>query len=407
MTDRAILVHVDLGQPVLAGRLWVRSRHGREGATLEYDRAWLAHRARFALEPALALGPGPFHTTAGQPLFGAISDSAPDRWGRILMRRANRGRTLSEADYLLLVDDQARLGALRFSEKEGGPFLAPSGRRRIPPFVELPKLLAASSRVAAERDTEEDLRCLLAPGSSLGGARPKATVSDRDGALLIAKFPREADEYPVVLWEAATLDLAARAGIAVPRWRLEKVAGKPVLLLARFDRDGPRRIPFLSAMAMLGAGDHQTRSYMEIADALRQHGASPREDLRQLWRRIVFSVMVANLDDHLRNHGFLFPGGPGWRLSPAYDLNPVPADIKPRVLSTLIDENSGEASLELAMEVCAYFGMQATEARTVAGQVRRAVSRWREAAVRAGLGKADIDRMASAFEPRRALARAG
>jgi serine/threonine-protein kinase HipA len=359
--DRDVLVYVDLqGAPHLVGRLWGRSRKGRESATFEYDKSWLAHPVGFSLEPALKLGPGPFHTPSEKPLFGAIGDSAPDRWGRVLMRRAERRRaerlgettrTLREIDYLLMVDDEARQGALRFAEPEGGPFLAEYGSQKIPPLIELPDLLSAAERVTADRDTDEDMRLLLAPGSSLGGARPKASVRDRDGHLAIAKFPNKGDEINAVLWEAVALNLAAKAGIAVPAWRLKTIAGKSVLLLRRFDRERGMRVPFLSAMSMLDATDQETRSYLEFVDVLRRHGASPKEDMRALWRRIVFSIMISNTDDHLRNHGFLYAGPAGWRLSPAYDLNPVPTDIKPRILTTAIDLSDGTASLTLALEV--------------------------------------------------------
>jgi len=403
-----VLVYVDLeGVPNLVGRLWARTRKDRESATFEYDQNWLAHPGRFSLEPALKLGPGPFHTASGKPLFGAIGDSAPDRWGRVLMRRAERRhaehegrtpRTVREIDYLLLVDDETRMGALRFSEREGGPFLAEHGPAKIPPLIELPRLLSAAEHVLSDTDSDADLRLLLAPGSSLGGARPKASVRDRDGHLAIAKFPNKGDEVNAVLWEAVALTLAAKSGIAAPAWRLETAAGKPVLLLRRIDRDAGIRVPFLSAMSMLDAQDNQTRSYLEFVDVLRQHGAAPKEDMHALWRRIVFSILISNTDDHLRNHGFLYAGQAGWRLSPAYDLNPVPIDIKPRVLTTAIDLDDSTASLDLALEVAAYFELRPDAARQIARQVGRAVARWRAVAAKLGLTAAEIGRMASAFE---------
>ena len=252
--DKETLVYVDLdGVPHLMGRLWARVRKNKESATFEYDEGWLQHPARFSLEPALQLGPGPFHTPADTPMFGAIGDSAPDRWGRALMRRMERRRaeregtaprTLQEIDFLLLVDDEARQGALRFAEHEGGSFLREEGVKRIPPFVELPKLLSAAEHVMEDKDTEEDLRLLFAPGSSLGGARPKASVIEKDGHLAIAKFPRKDDEINTVLWEAVALALATKAGIAVPESRIETISKKPVLLVRRFDREGKQRIPF-------------------------------------------------------------------------------------------------------------------------------------------------------------------
>ena len=406
--DREVLVYIDLnGVPCLVGRLWVRTRRNKDSATFEYDARWLEHRERFPLEPALTLGPGPFHTAADMPMFGAIGDSAPDRWGRALMRRMERRRaerekhtprTLQEIDYLLLVDDEARQGALRFAGREGGPFLREAGAKRTPPLIELPELLSAAERVTDDKDTEEDLRLLLAPGSSLGGARPKASVRDKDGHLAIAKFPCRDDDYNTVLWEAVALELARKAGIPVPNARIETVGDKPVLVLRRFDRRDGQRIPFLSSMSMLDARDNETRSYMEIADALRQHGAASKGDIRELWRRIVLNVLISNTDDHLRNHGFLYSGPTGWRLSPAYDLNPVPVDVKPRILTTAINEDDNTASLDVAMSVAPYFELDNARARADAAAVARAVATWREEAVRHGLAKAEIARMASAFE---------
>jgi serine/threonine-protein kinase HipA len=405
--DKEALVYVDLdGTPHLMGRLWARVRKQKESATFEYDEGWLRHPARFSLEPALQLGPGPFHTAADMPMFGAIGDSAPDRWGRTLMRRMERRRaereggaprTLQEIDFLLLVDDQARQGALRFTERVGGPFLGEEGKR-IPPLIELSRLLSAAEHVMEDKDTEEDLRLLFAPGSSLGGARPKASVIEKDGRLAIAKFPRKDDETNTVLWEAVALALAKKSGITVPENRVEIVADKPVLLLRRFDRDGNRRIPFLSAMSMLGSKDNETRSYLEIVDALRQHGAAPKADMEALWRRLVFNILISNTDDHLRNHGFLYAGQDGWRLSPAYDLNPVPTDIKARILSTAINEDDNTAFLPLAMDVAEYFELDADRAREIAAEVGKAVLKWRDVAARQGLTRGEADRMASAFE---------
>ena len=406
--DREVLVYVDLqGTAQLVGRLWARMRKDRESATFEYDKSWIAHPERFSLEPALKLGPGPFHTPSDKPLFGAIGDSAPDRWGRVLMRRAERRRaeregqtprTVREIDYLLLVDDEGRQGALRFAEREGGPFLAEHSPTKIPPLIELPRLLSAAEHVVSDTDSDEDLRLLLAPGSSLGGARPKASVRDRDGHLLIAKFPNMGDEVNTVRWEAVALTLAAKAGIPVPAWRLETVADRPVLLLRRFDREEGTRVPFLSAMSMLDAKDNEARSYLEFVDILRQHGAAPKEDMHALWRRIVFSLLISNTDDHLRNHGFLWPSPAGWRLSPAYDLNPVPTDIKPRILTTAIDLDNGTASLKLALDVADYFELTAGEAGQIAAEVGKAVATWRKVAAKLGLTAVEIDRMASAFE---------
>jgi serine/threonine-protein kinase HipA len=406
--DRETFVYADLhGKPHFVGRLWAHVRKNKESASFEYDKTWLENPVHFSLDPALQVGPGAFHTPADVPMWGAIGDSAPDRWGRALMRRAERRRaeragtaprSLQEIDFLLLVDDEARQGALRFAEKEGGPFLREEGVKRIPPLVELPELLSAAEHVVEDKDTEDDLRLLIAPGSSLGGARPKASIIEKDGQLAIAKFPQRDDEYNTVVWEAIALALAAKAGIPVPESRVEMVSDKPEILLRRFDREKNVRIPFLSAMSMLGAKDRETRSYLEIVDALRQHGAAAKEDMEQLWRRIVFSILISNTDDHLRNHGFLYAGQAGWRLSPAYDLNPVPVDVKPRILTTAINEDDGTASLDLAMSVAEYFELEQHKAKAIAAQVGKAVSIWRDVAAKHGIGKGEIDRMASAFE---------
>jgi serine/threonine-protein kinase HipA len=409
MTDRAVYVYVDLdGDPELVGTLHARFRKNRESATFTYDPSWLSHPSRFALEPALVLHDLSHHTHTGQAMFGAFGDSAPDRWGRMLMRRAERQRakaegrpprTLNEIDCLLGVNDETRQGALRFAEQIGGPFLAVTGLGpRVPPLVELPALLAASNRIVVDEDTEDDLRLLVAPGSSLGGSRPKASVRDHDNGLLIAKFPHPSDDADQPAWEALALRLASCAGINASKGRLETVADRSVLLLDRFDRVGTRRIPFLSAMSLLGASDNESHSYLEIADALRQCSAAPSEDLVELWRRIVFSILISNVDDHLRNHGLLWEGPAGWRLAPAYDLNPTPTDIRPRVLSLAVDDQDQTASLDLALHVAAYFGITDKTARRIANEIGQAVASWRDEAQRLSIRGPEMDRMASAFE---------
>lgn len=406
--EKETFVYVDLaGAARQVGRLWTRVRRGRESATFEYDDAWLENPGRFALEPALSLGQGAYHTPAGKALFGALGDSAPDRWGRTLMARAERRsaraeerppRTLTELDYLLNVSDLSRQGALRFCAEPGGPFLAHSDADPVPPLIELPRLLTATDLIEDEDGNDELLALLLAPGSSLGGARPKASVLDIDGTLAIAKFPKRDDEIDIVRWEAVALSLAAHAGIMVPKWRLERLDNRYALIVRRFDRNGAARIPFLSAMSMLGADDRDVRSYLEIADALRQYGAESRADHEELWKRIVFSIFISNTDDHLRNHGFLYEGTAGWRLSPAYDLNPVPVDLKPRFLTTAVDLENHEASVELALTVAPYFGLDENAARAVARDVALSVAEWRTIASMLGLPRQSIERMASAFD---------
>ncbi len=408
MSSREVIVSIALGNEThVVGKLWCHNRKGRESASFEYDPSWLKHPERFALEPALSLTSGAFHTTADQTLFGAIGDSAPDRWGRVLMRRAEAARardagempkTLGEVDFLLGVNDEARQGALRFSDGLDGPYLALKGKKTIPPLVELPRLLSATERFLDDEENAEDLRLLLAPGSSLGGARPKASVIDADGNLAIAKFPRKDDDFNVVTWEAVTLVLAKKAGLALPSWRLDTILEKPVLIIRRFDRVGEGRIPFLSAMSMLGAKDGEAHSYLEIVDALKQHGAAPDADMAELWRRIVFSILVSNVDDHLRNHGFVYEREKGWRLSPAYDINPTPVEVKPRILTTMIDLYDSTASLDLAMSVAGDFRLSPAQAKSIVQEVATGVSQWRDVAQQFHLSKREVDRMASAFE---------
>lgn len=404
--ETEVFIELD-GDSFLVGRLWSRSTKGRESASFEYDKSWIASKSRFPLEPLLTMDAGTHHTQTGRPLFGAMGDSAPDRWGRALMRRFERksaereARTptaLLEIDYLLLVDDRIRQGALRFRDANTTEFLAHT-QPAIPPLVDLPKLLSASDHVLNDTDTDDDLRLLMAPGSSLGGARPKAAVVDSDGSLAIAKFPAKGDEYQIELWSCIALELARKAGIKVPRHRITTVDDHQILLVTRFDRDGAKRIPFLSAMSMIGAADNETHSYLELVDAIRQHGADVREDLRELWRRILFTVLVSNVDDHLRNHGFLYDTAKrGWRLSPAYDLNPVPVDVKPRILSLMIDEGDNSASFDLVLKIGDYFGLENDEMKMIAGEVAGAVSTWRDEAKRLGISSEQINRMATAFE---------
>jgi serine/threonine-protein kinase HipA len=408
MSSKEVIVSISLGgENIRVGKLWFHIRGTRESASFEYDEKWLEHPEKFALEPALQLTQGAFHTGTGMRVFGAIGDSAPDRWGRVLMRRAETARaknentaptTLFEVDYLLGVNDEARQGALRFSlEPLSTVFLKAKDKAAIPPLVYLPKLLSATEHFIDDDESVEDLKLLLAPGSSLGGARPKASVCEQDGSLAIAKFPRKDDEFNVVLWEAVALTLAKNAKIKVPSWRLETIFEKSVLIIKRFDRDNGQRIPFLSAMSMLGAQDNEQHSYLEIAYALAQNGAAPDEDMAELWRRIVFTIMISNTDDHLRNHGFVYERYKGWRLSPAYDINPTPIEIKAHVLSTAIDFDDTSASLETAMAVSKDFRLSKDKASEIIKEVGAAVKKWRQVASDLGLSNRECDRMASAF----------
>ncbi|MEK6790026.1 MAG: HipA domain-containing protein [Pseudomonadota bacterium] len=409
-------VHIDLaGNTRPVGHARSNKVRGSETIVFEYASEWLANPDRFSMEPALALTRGGYAPPAGQAIFGSIGDSAPDTWGRRLMQRAERRlaeregrgvRTLFESDYLLGVADETRLGALRFRRSGESTFQAPT-RAGVPALIELNRLLQVTERILRDEETDDDLQLIFAPGSSLGGARPKASVVDQHGHLSIAKFPKETDEYSMETWEEIALRLARRAGIATPHHELIQVAGKAVLLSRRFDRDGSHRIPFLSAMAMTGAKDGERGSYPEMVDALSRHGAQAKVDAQALYRRVAFNVLISNVDDHLRNHAFLWQSRAGWSLSPAYDLNPVPSDLKERVLTTNIDLDEGTCSLDLLESAAEYFGLGLMPARAIIKEVAKAVATWRQVAREAGARPAEINRMASAFEHddlRRALA---
>lgn len=423
MTDREIEVFIDLpgaapgepsGRTERVGTLWTRTARGRESASFRYHPDWLASPRRFALEPAMQVGEGDFVPSRRRAIFGSLGDSAPDTWGRRLMQRAERRaaaregravRTLTQADYLLGVSDVSRLGALRLREAGRDAFQAVSGPHTVPPLVELPRLLATTDRLHRGEESEEDVRLLFAPGSSLGGARPKASVRDSRDRLWIAKLAKPDDDYSIERWEAVAMDLAARAGIRVPEHDLVDIAGRPALLTKRFDRlDDPsgegvqQRVPFLSALAMLDLEDGERSSYPEIVDALRPSGGGTGADAAELYRRVVFNVLVSNVDDHLRNHGFLWQGQSGWRLSPAFDLNPVPQDVRPRILSTNIDVTDGTCSLDLVRSTAPYYGLSPAQAAEEIDRVAEAASGWREAARRRGAPAAEIARMESAFE---------
>lgn len=404
--ERELAVFMDIERhPLPVGRLWVRDKGRGETSGFEYDPSWVKRPGAFALAPNLPLGAGLFPSSDG--LFGAFTDPAPDRWGQKVMRHYERHRAKTAGttprdmrgmDFLVGVDDQTRLGAMRFKWPGNEEFVAKS-QNPVPPLVELSKLLSAATRVERGRERRNDLDILLAPAGSLGGARPKATIRDREGQLHLAKFPWEDhDEWPVVLWEAAVLQLANDAGIAVPSFRIEQVGLKRVLLVKRFDRhDTDIRVPFVSAHTMLDAKDHETRSYLELADVLQQSGSAPQADMSQLWRRMVFNVLVSNTDDHTRNHAFLRAGA-GWRLAPAYDVNPRPSHRYLRIHQMALNELDTSSSIELALGSASYFGVKTSEAKRIIGEVGAVVSTWRTIAAQFGLKKADFENMESAFE---------
>lgn len=405
MTD--IEVHVDFAAGLKrVGTLHRHARRGAETYTFEYHSGWLEDSARFSLEPALSLNRGAFAPAAGLTLFGSIGDSAPDTWGRRLMQRAERRRaeregravrTLQELDYLLGVSDVSRLGALRFRHEGEEIFQSPTSSG-VPGIVELGRLLQVTDRISREEETDEDLQLIFAPGSSLGGARPKASVVDVHGRLSIAKFPKENDDYSIELWEFIALTLAKRAGMRTPDHELVQLAKRPILLSRRFDRADGTRVPFLSGLSLLGLRDGEHGSYPELVDVLTRHGANAREDARELYRRMTFNVLISNVDDHLRNHGFLWAGERGWTLSPMYDLNPVPTDVRPRILTTNISLDEATCDIDLVLASAVYFGLSRKEGASIAKEVATVTATWRGAAESAGAPPGEIRRMASAFE---------
>lgn len=394
------------GRDVRAGKLYASHRRGVESATFVYHDAYLADPEAYALDPALPLTTGHHPTPADLPLFNGLRDASPDRWGRTLVQRAERiradeegvtARHLSEVDYLLGVRDDLRQGALRFQRGSGGPFVA-TEHRGIPALVDLPELLDIAARIETHDAGAAEIQRLVRAGSSLGGARPKAHTRDSSGHVAIAKFPSTAmDTWNVMAWEKVALELAAKAGIDVPDSQLHDIAGRQVLVVDRFDRtaDG-HRVGYASALTMLEARDGDTRSYLEIAEVIEEHSPAATMELEQLWRRVVFSILISNTDDHLRNHGFLHAGARSWRLSPAFDLNPNPAPGT-KYLHTAIDDVETQASVDLAMDVAAYFRLAPREAARVLESVRSAVAEWRSVASAVGLSRRDIDEMAPAF----------
>ncbi len=375
-----------------------------QSSVFSYTDEWLDRPDAFALDPAnLPLNRNPHHTHSEKSaLPGAVRDAAPDRWGRLLVKRAFRKlgeiRTLSEIDYLMAIDDRTRLGAMRLKREGDEDFGHETGPFRIPPLVQLPALLNAANAIHGNTETAEDIKLLLNEGSPLGGARPKAAVIDTDGSLSLAKFPKPDDDRSIPHGEILALTLAKKAGINVASGRLEKAAGRSVALITRFDRDGERRIPFLSAMSLLGLDDGDAAPYTDIAECIRMYSSAPTEDLNELWRRVVFSVKIGNLDDHLRNHGFLYNGDGKWRLSPAYDLNPVPVEEKARELTTWISEEGPEADIGLALRAAPRFALKEDQAAEIVSEIVDALQGWRDIARKLGMTAADTDAYATAID---------
>jgi serine/threonine-protein kinase HipA len=392
------------------GTLYASGNKGRELYSFEYDSKWLQQGCRF-LDPDLQFYSGRQYLNDDKRMFGVFADSCPDRWGRLLMKRreairagkvGEKPKKLLESDFLLGVYDEARMGGLRFKTETDGSYLSNDKDFATPPWTSLRELEAASAGFENHDNLSEEkwLRQLIAPGSSLGGARPKATVMAPDGSLWVAKFPSKHDEHNSGAWEMVVHDLAVMCGLHVPEAKLENFSKfGSTFLVKRFDRDGNKRIHFSSAMTMLGKTDGSDAadgsSYLEIASFLKANGAQPQKDLFELWKRIVFSMTVSNTDDHLRNHGFILTED-GWCLSPLYDVNP---DIYGNNLSLNVDENDSHIDFELAVSAAKYYGIDVKQAHTIVGEMQNTVrENWRTIAKKYGISHGEIKRMEPAFQ---------
>jgi serine/threonine-protein kinase HipA len=392
-------VHIDRrGQTHLVGRLHAAERS--PSVSFEYALEWLERADTFAIDPtSLPLQRGAHHAGA---LFGAIQDCGPDRWGRILIERAVRKKVLAQKpyhdiDYALALDDTSRIGALRFRVDANSPFLALT-TGKLPPLVQLSALLRATDAIHSDTETAKDLRFLLGAGSPLGGARPKAAVGLVDGRIAIAKFPKPDDTRDIAAGEILALTLADQAGVQVAEHRLVPAGKQSVAVITRFDRAGKDRIPFISASSLLGLSQGDPGAYTMLADGIRQFGHDVPGDLRELWRRLVFSLLASNYDDHLRNHGFLMREPGRWSLSPAYDLNPVPEMDRARTTKTAITEDREEPSIDAALAAATRFGLKAAESKTILREVFVAVSAWRNTGRKLRLNAPSLDAYATAFE---------
>ncbi len=395
--------------PTLIGKLYVDDIRGSEIYSFEYDKKWLSSTDAMLLDPDLDLYEGRQYPK-NKSIFGMFSDSSPDRWGRLLMKRRERinadrenrkPRNLKESDFLLGVFDETRMGGLRFSLEEGGEFTSNDFSTPTPPWTSIRTLEEAA------REFEKDdkgcnnkwLNQLLKPGSSLGGARPKANVVDPGGNLWIAKFPSKYDEDDVGAWEKVAHDLARLCGLNVPESKLEKFSKLgSTFLVKRFDRNGNRRIHFSSAMTMLGKEDGSGASdgvgYLDIAGFIKAYGASPEEDLKELWKRIVFNMAISNTDDHLRNHGFLLTKK-GWRLSPLYDINPIEDGED---LSLNVSEADNRISIDLAIQTAKFYGINDKNARGIADEIKSIVlNNWESLAKKYGISRSEIENKKTAF----------
>jgi len=406
-----IFVSLDFGNPAFCGTLWSENLRGKELFSFEYADEWLARDGRFLLDPNLKFFRGPQYSQAEN--FGIFLDSSPDRWGRFLIKRREAlearkegrpTRILKETDYLLGVHDLYRPGAIRFQRQLKGPYLDNDQSLSAPPWASLRELEFASLEIEKGSSTENSeyekwLKMLIAPGGSLGGARPKASVVDQSGALWIAKFPARNDVTNVGAWEMVVHQLAKESGIFLPEARIGRFTSThQTFLVKRFDRtEQGLRLFFMSAMTALGRSDGDDAStgvsYLHLAELLQKRGSQPDRDLRELWSRIVFNILISNTDDHLRNHGFLVNQS-GWELSPAYDLNPNPDGDG---LKLNISEDDNSQNLELVLSVARYFRIKPNQAVERLREIQAAVQKWRNVADEHGLSRVEIEDMSTAF----------
>lgn len=409
-TDIIVYAHWQgMAEPIKMGLLTAQEARGHLAWSFAYNNEWLETQSQILLDPDLQWYEGSQYSPDEKPNFGLFLDSMPDTWGRTLMQKrevllkpeAEKRRRLTDIDFLLGVFDPARMGGLRFKIDEDGPFLDDDNEKSIPPITDIRELQFGADLVESDEDSAEVrrwLRILLAPGSSLGGARPKSSVLDENGELWIAKFPSRQDTTDKGAWEYIAWQLAKSAGINVPEARVEHIAGKyHTFFSKRFDRNGDQRIHFASAMTMTGYTESEIRdhtpSYLELAEFIQYNSASPDNDLHELWRRIIFNIAISNTDDHLRNHGFIVTDD-GWRLSPAFDLNP---SIDKSGLALNIDLELNMLDFDLAREVGEYFNLKEEDKDSIIDEVLSAVSEWRDLAKSLDIPSAQIRLMEAAF----------
>jgi serine/threonine-protein kinase HipA len=402
---------IELESPQLMGTLFETGKPGRSVLSFEYDEDWLRQPSAAYLDPDLQLFSGRQYPPQGKAFYGVFTDSAPDRWGRNLIRRREalqaraekrKPARLTEIDYLIGVNDFARSGALRFREKRSKQFMAPGGEQAVPPWFRL-RTLEEATRHFEEDESDESvdqwLKLLLAPGSSLGGARPKASVQGPDSRLWIAKFPSKNDAFDTGAWEMLVYNLAARCGLDTVESRMERFSPRGTTFLTRrFDRtDDGGRIHFASALTLLGKTDGvsaaEGSSYLELTEFIRRSGSRPKDDLYELWSRIVFNIAVSNTDDHMRNHGFLLEQH-GWHLSQVYDINPDPEGYG---LSLNISEDDNSLDFDLALSQAHHFYLTRDQAEKRLKEIVAEVQQWRIFAEELGISTSAITAMEPAF----------